>query len=53
MRNDPPEEVLRQAVHLRSCAGRKASLVVKHRTQTKNPSIQGEWTSQLQDELRS
>ena len=48
-----PEEALRQAVYLRSSTGRKASLRIKERTQTKNPSTQGRWTSQLQDELKA
>lgn len=52
LRNHPPEEILRQAVYLRSATGRKASLQVKHRTKTQTPSIQGPWTPQLQDILR-
>lgn len=53
IRNQPPDEILRQAVYLRSSAGRKASLQVKHRTQTETPSIQGAWTPQLQDRLKA
>lgn len=52
LRNHPPEEILRQAVYLRSATGRKASLQVKQRTKTQTPSIQGHWTPQLQDILR-
>ncbi|EFN53762.1 hypothetical protein CHLNCDRAFT_136378 [Chlorella variabilis] len=52
VKNQPAEEVLRQAVYLRSSLGRKASLQVKHRTRTQMPSIQGPWTHELQDALR-
>lgn len=43
LRNQDVEEVVRQAVMLRSSAGRKASLKIKHRRVTKSPSIQGAW----------
>ncbi|GAB4815870.1 hypothetical protein N2152v2_002916 [Parachlorella kessleri] len=52
LRNNTPEEILRQAVLLRSSAGRKASLQVKQRTVTKQPSIQGQWTGELQQQLK-
>lgn len=44
--------MLRQAALLRSCAGRKASLQVKHRTRSATPSVQGPWTSDLQAALK-
>lgn len=44
LRNNDPEEVLRQAVLLRSSAGRKTTLRIKKRHQTSKPSIQGTWT---------
>lgn len=53
LRNEAPDEVLRQAVLLRSCTGRKASLQVKNRTQTQRSSIQGVWNAKLQDQLKS
>ena len=40
VRNDPKEEILRQAVMLRSSVGRKAKIVLKHRHLQKTPSIQ-------------
>lgn len=49
--NAAPEAILRQAAFLRSSAGRKASLQVKQRTRTRRPSIQGQWTGELQDTL--
>ncbi|KAI3425285.1 hypothetical protein D9Q98_009052 [Chlorella vulgaris] len=53
VKNEPAEEVLRQAVYLRSSLGRKASLQVKHRTRSLTPSIQGPWTHELQDALKN
>jgi hypothetical protein len=53
LRNSDAAEVLRQAVLLRSSAGRKASLQVKKRLRTANPSIQGPWTGELQDRLKA
>lgn len=41
VKNEPQEELLRQAMMLRGTIGRKASLVVKHRHVQKMPSIQG------------
>jgi hypothetical protein len=52
LRNHLPEEILRQAAYLRSSTGRKASLRVKHRTQTVTPSIQGQWNPKVQDILK-
>lgn len=43
VRNEQPEEVLRQALLLRSSTGRKASTPVKKRHVTRTPSIQGAW----------
>ncbi|KAL4534463.1 hypothetical protein Ndes2526B_g05401 [Nannochloris sp. 'desiccata'] len=53
LRNHLPEEILRQAAYLRSCAGRKTSLRVKQRTQTATPSIQGQWNAKVQDTLKN
>ncbi|PRW33640.1 54S ribosomal mitochondrial [Chlorella sorokiniana] len=53
LRNAAPEEVLRQAVYLRSSLGRKASLQVKQRTRSKQPSIQGPWTHEVQEALKA
>lgn len=52
-RNSSPEEILRQAVLLRSSAGRKASLQVKQRTVTRQPSVQGRWSPELQQQLKA
>lgn len=52
VRNAAPDEILRQAILLRSSTGRKASLQVKRRQVSKNPSIQGMWTSELQDRIK-
>ena len=40
VKNEPQEELLRQAMLLRGSIGRKASLVLKHRHVQKVPSIQ-------------
>lgn len=52
VRNADPDEILRQAILLRSSTGRKASLQVKRRQVSKNPSIQGVWTNVLQDRIK-
>jgi hypothetical protein len=52
LRNMDPPEILRQAAYLRGSAGRKASLRVKQRTQTRRPSVQGAWTPDVQDALK-
>ena len=43
LRNESPSEVLRQAVYLRSCAGRKTAKPIKERHIRSSPSIQGQW----------
>lgn len=53
LRNASAEEVLRQAALLRSSQGRKTSLQIKKRLRTASPSIQGPWTPELQDALKS
>lgn len=40
VKNEPQEELLRQAMLLRGTVGRKASLVLKQRHVQKKPSIQ-------------
>ncbi|PSC67376.1 54S ribosomal mitochondrial [Micractinium conductrix] len=52
-KNAPAEEVLRQAVYLRSSLGRKASLQVKQRTRSSTPSIQGAWSHEVQEALKA
>lgn len=52
LRNNSPDEILRQMAYLRSSLGGKATVRVKQRTKTLSPSIQGAWTSQMQDSLR-
>ena len=46
--NHSPAEILRHMVFLRSSAGRKTSIKVKHRLVTDQPSIQGGWTASMQ-----
>lgn len=53
LRNSSPEEILRQAVLLRSSLGRKASLQVKKRVVTSQSSIQGRWNGELQQQLKA
>lgn len=53
LRNATPQEVLRQAGYLRSSTGRKTSLQVKQRQVSRNPSIQGRWTPEVQDALKA
>lgn len=53
LRNATPQEVLRQAGYLRSSTGRKTSLQVKQRQVSRNPSIQGRWTPEVQDTLKA
>ncbi|KAL4430376.1 hypothetical protein ABPG77_002182 [Micractinium sp. CCAP 211/92] len=53
VKNAPAEEVLRQAVYLRSSLGRKASLQVKQRTRSQMPSIQGPWSHEVQETLKA
>ncbi|KAL4419892.1 hypothetical protein ABPG75_006990 [Micractinium tetrahymenae] len=53
VKNAPAEEVLRQAVYLRSSLGRKASLQVKQRTRSHMPSIQGQWSHEVQEALKA
>jgi hypothetical protein len=53
LRNADPAEVLRQALYLRSSSGRRASLRVKARVQTRTPSVQGAWTPELQAALKA
>ena len=43
LRNESPGEVLRQAVYLRSSAGRKTGKPIKERHIRSSPSIQGRW----------
>lgn len=52
LRNESPGEILRQAAYIRSSTGRKASLQVKERRKSQNPSIQGSWTPEFQDLLQ-
>jgi hypothetical protein len=49
VKNEPQEELLRQAMMLRSTIGRKASLILKRRHVQKNPSIQAASEQILQD----
>jgi Mitochondrial ribosomal protein L51 / S25 / CI-B8 domain len=53
LKNKDSGEILRQAALLRSSAGRKSTVQVKDRLQTKLPSVQGRWNSALQDKLSS
>lgn len=48
LKNEPQEELLRQAMMLRGTIGRKASLIVKRRHVQKNPSIQAASQQTLQ-----
>ncbi len=48
LKNEPQEELLRQAMMLRGTIGRKASLIVKRRHVQKNPSIQAASEQTLQ-----
>ncbi|KAL6771104.1 MRPL43 [Auxenochlorella protothecoides x Auxenochlorella symbiontica] len=52
LRNEDPDEIMRQAILLRSSTGRKAALQVKTRQVSRNPSIQGPWTPAVQDALK-
>ena len=45
LRGKTAGEVERQAWLLRSCLGRKASLLIKNRHETKRVSVQGTWTA--------
>jgi hypothetical protein len=52
MRNQNPNQIMRQARYLRDALGRKTSKRVKERVLSKLPSIQGTWTAELQDSLK-
>lgn len=52
MKNQDPNQIMRQARYLRDALGRKTTKRVKERVQTKLPSIQGTWTAELQDSLK-